>query len=161
MSRLVARYGDGERGDIVRGVDQVARTWHPDDGDLVEFCLAQYAPAGEERDALFARLESVMEQIDGHGLEIGRAARWGSDVDTGGPALPVDEPLAAYDPTAHVTEDLFASKVAFAALLNFPLTTLAERLRDGATYDRRTWAEVRLTHRVDTRIPGNLAAAAS
>ena len=56
---------------------------------------------------------------------------------------------------------MFGSKVAFAVLLNFPLTTLADRIRDGAGYDRRTWAEVRLTGWFDTRIPGALAAQAS
>src|SRR6185436_16609327 len=127
---------------------------------LVAFCVAQYVPAGPARDALFARFEATLEQLDGHNLEAGRTLRWNADVDTG-PMLPVDDLLAAYDPGAHFTEDLFASKIAFVALLDFPLTSLADRLRDGAGYDRRTWAEVRLTRRVDTRIPGNLAAAAS
>ena len=58
-------------------------------------------------------------------------------------------------------EDMFASKVAFAALLNFPLTTLAERIERRRELHRRQWAEVRLTGRFDTRVPGELAQAAS
>ncbi len=158
---ILARVPTAPHDDVDRGVEQVARLWRASDGDLAEFCAAQYAPPGAARDKLFARMQDVFEQIDGHVLELDRTLKWGSEVETGGPALPVDDPLAAYDPTAHVTEDLFASKVAFAALLNFPLTTLADRLHDGASYSRRQWAEVRLTRRVDHRIPGNLAAAAS
>ena len=87
-------------------------------------------------DALFARLEATFEQVDGLSNELGRALRWHADVDTG-PNLPVDELLAAVDPGAHLTDDLFTSKVAFVALLNFPLTTLDQRLRDAAGYSRQ------------------------
>jgi hypothetical protein len=157
---LLAKY-PARAADIERGVDQVAKLWRASDGDLVAFCTEQFAPDDAARDAMFARLEAMMEQIDGHVLEVDRAAKWGAEVETGKPPLPVDSVLATYELGAHVNEDLFTSKVAFAILLDFPLTTLAERLRDGASYDRRRWAEVRLTRRVDSRIPGNLAAAAS
>ena len=43
-------------------------------------------------------------------------------------------------------------------LLNFPLTRLADRIRDGAKYSRRMWAEVRLTGRFDLRVPGVISA---
>ena len=43
----------------------------------------------------------------------------------------VEPLLAAFDPGAHVTEDMFETKVAFAALLNFPLTKLADRMQFG------------------------------
>jgi hypothetical protein len=157
---LLEAHGEAERARIEQGVDQVAALWRAEDGDLAAFCREQYAATPAERDALFARLKGQLEQVDGQVVELGRALRWHVDVDTG-EMLPVDALLAAYDPGAHVTEDLFASKVAFAALLNFPLTTLDQRLRDGAGYSRRQWAEVRLTGRFDTRLPGEVAAAIS
>jgi len=147
--------------DIDRGVDQVAKLWRASDGNLAEFCTAQFAADPAARDALFTRLEQMFEQLDGHVLEADRSAKWGAEVENGKPPLAVDGLLAGYDLGAHVTEDLFQTKVAFAILLNFPLTTLAERIRDGAHYDRRTWAEVRLTRRVDSRVPGALSAAAN
>jgi hypothetical protein len=159
-AKLIAKYGDARRAEIERGVDQVASLWRASDGDLAAFCLEQLAPDAAARDALFARLEAAMEQIDGHFLELGRSMRWGSEVEDG-PMLPADKLLAAYDAGAHAVDDLFVSKVAFAALLNFPLTKLADRLRDGAGYSRRQWAEVRLTGRFDTRVPGALAMARS
>jgi hypothetical protein len=159
-TKLLAKYGEAHRARIERGVDQVATAWRADDGDVVAFCLDQFVAEPAAIDALFVRLETIMEQIDGHDLELGRSVRWGTEVEAG-PMLPVDTLLASYDAGAHVTEDLFTSKVAFAALLNFPLTRLADRLRDGASYSRRTWAEVRLTGRFSRRVPGELAQAAS
>lgn len=159
-AKLVAKYGEARRAEIERGVDQVASLWRAPDGDLAAFCLEHFAPDAAARDRLFARLEAALEQVDGHFLELGRSMRWGSEVEDG-PQLPVDKLLGAYDAGAHAIDDLFASRVAFAALLNFPLTRLADRVRDGAGYSRRMWAEVRLTGRFDTRIPGALAMARS
>jgi hypothetical protein len=157
---LLARHGESHRARIERGVDQVASLWRTDDGDLTELVVAQFVATPAEQDALFARLGAQLEQLDGLGVELGRAMRWHSEVDTG-PMLPVDPLFATLDPNAHMTSELFSSKVAFAALLNFPLTKLADRLRDAASYSRRQWAEIRLTRRFEARIPGDIAAAAS
>ena len=154
---LLKKYGEPERARIERGVAQVAALWRAEDGDLAAFASEHFVPAGKPLDALFDRLQKQVEQIDGHALELGRSLRWDLDVDTG-PQLPVDSLLGAFDPGAHVIEDLFVAKVAFAVLLNFPLTTLADRLRDGARYTRRQWAEARLTGRFKARIPGAIAA---
>ena len=157
---LIARHGDAHEPRIARGVDQVASLWRASDGDLTAFVTEQFVAEPAQLDALFTRLETQLEQIDGHVLELGRSLRWATEVESG-PILPVDPLLASFDPGAHVTEDLFTAKVAFTALLNFPLTTLADRIRDGASYSRRDWAERRLTGRYDTRIPGEITAAAT
>jgi hypothetical protein len=158
--KLIAKFGEQNRAAIERGVDQVASLWRTSDGDLAAFCLDQFLPDQKARDQLFERLQEMYEQTKGHFLELGRTARWNTEVDTG-PMAPVEPLLAAYDPSAHVIEDMFKSKVAFTALLNFPLTKLADRLKDGESYSRRQWAEVRLTGKYDTRIPGALLAARS
>lgn len=155
---LLELHGEVHRARIERGVAQVARLWRPADGDLVAFVTAQFAATPAEVDALFARLEQQLEQLDGLVLELSRSLRWHTDVDTG-PLLPIDPLLAALSPGAHLTEDLFATKIAFAALLNFPQPTLDERMRDGRGYSRRQWAEVRLTGRFDRRVPGEVLAA--
>ena len=159
-AKLVAKHGEAHRAAIERGVDQVGALWRASDGDLTAFCLEHFLIDQKARDALFERLQAIREQMNGHFLELGRSLRWATEVE-GVPLLPVDGLLAAYDPGAHATEDLFKAKVAFAALLNFPLTTLADRLKDGEKYNRRQWAEVRLTGAFDTRVPGALRAAAS
>lgn len=157
--KLVAKY-PAQKERIHSGVQHAASLWRTSDGDFAAFCLEQYIGVSAVRDAMFTRLEAIDEQIHGHDLEIGRAARWNNEVDTG-PMQPVDGLLAQYDPSTHIVDDLFASKVGFAVLLNFPLTTLAERIANGASYDRRQWAEVRLASQFEARIPGDLQLAAS
>jgi hypothetical protein len=156
---LVARHGAGEQARIERGLRQAAALWLPADGDAAAFeafTTAQFQPAGPALDALFGRLETVMEQLGGHGAEMGRTLRWWSDLDLG-PLTPIDPLLAAWDPSAHVTDDLFQSRIAFAALLNFPLTSLEERLGPGAGWSRRQWAEARLASRFALRIPASVS----
>jgi hypothetical protein len=154
-AKLVAKHGDAKRADIERGVDQVAQLWRESDGDFTAFCLEQYVPDQAGRDKLFERLQEINEQMRGHFLELGRTARWNTEVDTG-PMAPVEPLLASYDPSAHSIDDMFKSKVAFAALLNFPMVKLADLIKQSETFTRRQWAEVRLTRKFDTRIPSEL-----
>src|SRR5262245_38856531 len=156
----IAKHGDANKAAIEKGVDQVASLWRQADGDLGAFCVEQFAADAKARDALFERMQQFNEQQKGHFLEPGRTGRWTTEVDTG-PMAAVEPLLAAYDPGAHVIEDMFKSKVAFAALLNFPLTKLADRLKDGESWSRRQWAEARLTGKYDTRVPGSLLLARS
>ena len=86
------------------------------------------------------------------------STRWAAHLRRGldlaiGPELPIDARLGAWDPSSHVTDDLFSTRIAFVVLLNFPRSTLAERLRDGQQWSRRQWAETRLTGRVALRVP--------
>lgn len=145
---------------IRRGVAQIAALWTPADGDLPAFCQAQFVPAGPALDRLRVRMGEMLEQIDGHLYEVTRAAKWHADVDTGSQAA-VDELWSAFDVSAHVGEDLFASKLAFVALLNFPVRTLEQKAAPGVTLSRREWAEDKLTSRFMARIPGDLIAKAS
>lgn len=154
-SELVAKHGEAQRARIDRGVAQVAALWRADDGDLAAFVREQFISDPAQLDATFARLEAVFEQIDGHTHEVGREVRRATEVDVG-PMLAVDPLLATYDPFAHVTEDLFQAKVGFVVLLNFPLTTLAERIEHGPEYSRRNWADVRLAARFSRRVPAEV-----
>ena len=158
--KCVEKHGEVNRKAIERGVDQVAQLWRTSDGDLAAFCVEQFVVGKDERDVMFNRFQDVFEQVRGHNLEVTRLAKWGSEVEDRKPVAPVDNLLAAYDPQAQVVDSMFRTKVAFAVLLNFPLTTLSDRIRDAKSYDRRMWAEVRLASEFDTRIPGELTAAA-
>jgi len=160
---LAARYGAGQEARARRGLRQVAEFWRAGDGDRTvfeAFVRANFAGDAATLDTLFARFEALCEQLDGHMHEINRAFRQQLDLDAG-PVLPFDELFGAYDPSAHVTDDFFADKLALVVLLNFPLTTLDERVRDGAGWTRREWAEVRLAERFSKRVPAevNLALA--
>ncbi len=106
-------------------------------------------------DQVFERFETGLEQLDGHMLEIGREFRRRSDLDLG-PILPIDDIMAGYDPSAHINDDFFQNKLAFIVLLNFPLTTLQEKLENGEKWSRRQWAEVRLADRYSERVPADV-----
>jgi hypothetical protein len=155
---LVAKYGDQARARLQRGLAQAGSLWRAEDGDAAafeSFVRENFAGDQKTHDALFTRLEYLFEQLEGHLLEINREFRMQADVEKGD-ILPADEILAAYDPTAHVNDDFFKNKLAFVVLLNFPLTTLEERIGDGRNWSRRQWAEARLAQRFARRIPAQV-----
>jgi hypothetical protein len=146
-----------------RGLGQVADFWRAEDGDAAafeEFVMQNFATDQTNLDAMFNRYEHLIEKLGGHMADIGLEFRRQTELDLG-PILPFDELFAAYEPSAHITDDFFQNKIAFVVLLNFPLTTLRERLADGEQWTRRQWAEVRLAQRFSKRIPSevNLAIA--
>jgi len=51
---------------------------------------------------------------------------------------------AVTTPSAHFVDDSFRNRLAFAVLLNFPVTTLKDRLELGPGRTRRQWGEARL-----------------
>ena len=162
-SELAARYGESERPRIERGIKQAAQFWRKEDGDEAAFgevVRAQVASDSTARNALYSRLEFALESLDGHMNEITRDLRRQSDLDIG-EIYPFDEILAGYDPSAHVNDDLFGNRLAFAVLLNFPLTTLEQRLSEGEGWSRRQWAEARLAERFGKRVPADVNQAIS
>ena len=160
---LTTKYGEPQRPRIARGLKQVLDFWREQDGDSAafeEFVRTNFAGDQATLDTMFNRYQSLLEQIDGHMHEITREFRQQQDLDLG-PVLPFDDIFAGYDPSAHVLDDFFQNKLAFVVLLNFPLSTLDERLKEGEHWNRRQWAEARLADRFSKRIPAevNLAIA--
>jgi hypothetical protein len=160
-TELVAKYGEAQRVRLQRGMKQVADFWRPEDGDRAayeELIRTHFAGDQISLDALFDRLQFVLESIGGHMQEIGRDLRWQSDLDLG-PVMPFDEILAGYDPSAHINDDFFQNKMAFVVLLNFPVTTLEQRLTEGERWSRRQWAEAALGLYFSKRIPSDVSLA--
>ena len=156
---LLAKYGEGQRERLERGMKQVAQFWRSEDGDakaFEEFVRVNFAGDQATLDALFQRMEFAMESLEGHMVEINRDFRMQVDLDRG-PIYGFDETLAGYDPSAHTTDDFFGNKLAFIVLLNFPLTTLEQRLAEGEGWSRRQWAETRLAQRFSKRIPAEVS----
>lgn len=152
---LIAKYGDAQKARLERGIKQVASFWRDEDGDKTvfeEFIKENFAGDKETLDQLFNRFEKNLEQLDGHMHEINREFRNQSDLDVGA-IMSFDDMFAGYDPSAHVIDDFFKNKLAFTVLLNFPLTSLEQRLKEGENWSRREWAEARLAQRFSKRIP--------
>jgi len=162
-SELAAKYGEAQKPRLERGMNQVAQFWRAEDGGQDEFedlVRTHFAGDAQTLDQLFDRMQFVLESVFGHMTEIGRDLRWQADVDIG-TVYPFDEIFAGYDPSAHLNDDFFKNKVAFIVLLNFPLTTLEQRLTEGESWSRRQWAEAALALVYSKRIPSevNLAVA--
>jgi hypothetical protein len=162
-SELVRQYGESQRARLKRGLKQVSEFWRPADGDrpvFEEFVRKSFAGDQPSLDTMFGRFEYLMEQSIGHLSEISREMKQQTELDAG-PVLFYDEIFAGYDPLAHLTDDFFNNKLAFVVLLNFPLTTLNERLTEGDRWTRRQWAETRLAEYFSKRIPAEVNLAIS
>jgi hypothetical protein len=158
---LVTKYGDVQKPRISTGLHQVVEFWRPEDGDIAvfeDFVRANFAGDQASLDTLFDRFQRLLEQLDGHMHEVAREFRNQQDLDFG-PVRPYDEVFGGYDPGAHVLDDFFQNKLAFTVLLNFPLTTLEERINEGPKWTRRQWAETRLAQRFAKRIPADVSLA--
>lgn len=162
-TELVGRFGEAQRERIHRGIAQTAALWRREDGDgaaWAGFVRQHFAGSQEAQDVLFNRYQHNLEMIWGHSQEIRRELNAPSDLDTG-PIAPYDELFAAWDSSAHVLDDLFENKLAFIALLNFPLTSLDERQRLGDKWTRRQWAETFLAEYFRQRLPAEANQAVS
>ena len=157
-TELVAKYGEGQRARLQRGMKQVAQFWRAEDGDQAAFealVRTHFAGDPQTHDALFNRMQFVLESMFGHMQEISRDLQWQSDLDLG-TVYPFDELLAGYSPSAHFLDDAFENKLAFIVLLNFPITSLEERLTEGEKWTRRQWAEASLALTFSKRIPSSV-----
>lgn len=158
IERLAAKHA-GQEERIRRGVTQVAQRWWPQDGGaeaFAAFCEQSFLAGPAALAAAFRQIESLLEQIDGRIHEIRREVLTPIDVDTG-EISPLDRLFADFDLAPHIDDDLFKTKVAFFALLNFPVHTLQERLEQGDGWDRETWARSRMTERFALRLPAAVA----
>ncbi|HXC59502.1 MAG TPA: hypothetical protein VN645_09300 [Steroidobacteraceae bacterium] len=156
-AELVAKYGQAQQARLHRGIAQVAALWRGEDGNVdvfSGFVRDNFIADPKALDALFNRYQHNLEVVFGHSQEIHRELNTPSDLDTG-PIAPYDEVFAAWDTSAHVLDDMFENKLAFVALLNFPLTSLDERTRQGATWTRRQWADTFLAERFRQRLPAD------
>jgi hypothetical protein len=157
---LLAKY-PGQKARIDRGLAQVQALWRADDGDanaLRDFAMQHFVADDKDLDVTFHRLERALEAVDGHMLEIGRELRAPTELELPqlSPTTAVDDVLAGWDASAHVVDDWFANKLAFAVLLNFPQSTLADRIKAADKLSRRDWAVARLTGRFARRVPADV-----
>ena len=156
--QLIQKYGVSQKDRIEKGIAQVAEFWRESDGsrnEFEDFIRTNYAGDTDTHNQLFERFEYLLEQTDGHFNKLSLDYRRQADLELG-PILPVDEVFAGYDPSAHINDDFFQNKIAFVVLLNFPLTTLDERLSKSELWSRKDWAETRLAQRFAKRIPAEV-----
>ncbi len=156
VAGIVQKHGEAARARAERGVRQVTAYWRAKDGDaaaLKSLVDEAFVSDPQQLEALLKRFSAAFEQIDGHLLEVGRALRSWNELELG-PQMDVDQLFASLDVGAHLSEDLFSSKLAFVALLNFDQPDLQEMVANGPRWSRAQWAAARLTRRFALRPSG-------
>ena len=162
VRQIVAQHAAVDSAVVARGVAQAAALWTADDGsvdDFRAFALANVCPDDTARAALFAQLERIFERCsesaDMLTVELLKPTQL-TNVPEPGTA---DYIMGAYSPMAHFSDDMFANKLAFLTIINFPHYTLAEKDAPGTCRTRREWAYARMGDRFTTRVPATVAQA--
>lgn len=145
-----------------RGVKQAAALWTEEDGsaeDFKAFVEQYYARTQEERDALFESLSRMMEKLNERADMLTVELLKPTQLMNAGEPTEIDWIMSGYDARAHLMDDLFANKIAFITVLNFPFYSLEEKNTLGEHWTRREWAEARLGDVFTSRVPATVQAA--
>lgn len=144
---------------IEKGVSQVASAWQESDGtpeEFTQFCLANFEGDPAKHSLLFKTLSKNFEILFGYYNKIGVELKLPLHV-VGEDITPIDEVFGGLNPFSHFSEDMFANKVAFICLLNFPAYNLQEKNELGENWTREQWAYARMGEIFSARIPASLS----
>ena len=148
----------GENKQMNRGLIQAAALWTVEDGtveEFVEFCKSNYIVNDTARQVFFEKVSINMEILNGNFNKMHVDLKL--PVHKDGDALtPIDYLFGGYNASSHLVEDLYANKIAFAVVLNFPFYTLEEKTKLGAEWSRLEWAYARMGDLFTSRIPADL-----
>lgn len=142
-----------------KGLRQAAFLWRSEDGtedDFVSFVKENYIPDAEGRKKLYDKLARAFEILGGAYNQISIDLQKPTTL-AGPEPENVDYILSAYSPYSHMSDDMFANKLAFITVLNFPNYTLAEKNEAGKTWSRLEWAYARMGDQFTTRIPAEVS----
>jgi hypothetical protein len=141
-----------------RGVKHTASLWRAEDGtetDYKEFVINHYIGDPEKRRVIFRKISDYFESIYGFNNEITIHLKKNLDEATG-EIDEIDRMFGNYAADAHLLEDLYSNKIAFAIALNFPYYALAEKENYGPSWNREEWAMARLGDIFVSRVPAEL-----
>jgi hypothetical protein len=146
-----------------RGVRQAAALWREIDGsqdDFIAFCLENYCMNEPSREILFNKLSVACENIFGTANQLSVALKKPVHLQ-GDDLTQIDLIMGNYGPSSHFMEDMYANKVAFICVLNFPNFSLEEKDTLGHEWSRKQWAYARMgdlfTHRTPSRLNQEMA----
>lgn len=155
---LTAKHGSSMQFRIERGVRQAAALWRETDGTAAEFeqfIVENFIADDEKLFELYTRLERNFEVLRGYFHRMDVALK--EPLQLVGPDIqPIDMMFGSYDPSAHLTEDFFANKIAFITALNFPFYSLKEKTENGVSWSRREWAYARMGDIYTSRVPAEI-----
>lgn len=141
---------------LSRGAQQVAALWTAEDGtqqEMVQFIQDHECKTDSERLALFESLsrifETMFQSADLLTVDLLKPTQL---MNASTPETP-DWIMSGYSPLAHFSDDMFANKLAFITILNFPHYSLEEKNTLGREWSRQEWAFARMGDIFTTRVP--------
>ncbi|MBR0064912.1 MAG: hypothetical protein IJQ06_04870 [Paludibacteraceae bacterium] len=144
-----------------RGVEQARALWTEQDGSQAEFeqlVAEYYCETDSARQVLFESLSRVLENMyqsaDMLTVELLRPTQL---TNASEPQTP-DWIMSGYSPLAHFSDDMFANKLAFITIINFPHYTLEEKNTLCRHWTRQEWAYARMGDVFTTRVPASVNA---
>lgn len=140
---------------IERSIPQAAALWQTADGteeEFTQFCIEQFVANEEDLANLANTLQRNFEILWGNYNKMSVDMKLPLHV-VGPDITPLDEIFGSFDPYAHLTDDLFANKVAFITIINFPFYSLEEKNQMGGEWNKQQWAYARLGDVFTARIP--------
>ncbi len=146
---------------LEKGVRHSASLWRREDGtpsDFIRFVSENYIADPARRTVVFHKISNYMESLNGNFNEITLDLRKILD-ESAGEIDEVDRMFGTYSVGSHVSDDLYADKIAFLIALNFPYFTLAEKEELGPKWTREEWAMARLGDMFVSRVPATLTQA--
>jgi len=143
---------------LENGVRQAAALWRSEDGseeDFVAFVKENYASTDEDKVKLFEHLSRSFELIYGAANQLNVDLQKPT-VLTGYDPIAVDDIFGAYSTYAHISDDMFANKIAFITILNFPHYSLTQKNELGQSWSRLDWAFARMGDMFTDRLPADV-----
>ena len=142
-----------------RGIAQAAVLWTEQDGTQEEFDRLvedYFCKTDSERLVLFESLSRIFENVyqsaDMLTVELLRPTQLTNAAEPQAP----DWIMSGYSPLAHFSDDMFANKLAFITIMNFPHYTLEEKNELGKKWTRQEWAYARMGDIFTTRVPAEV-----
>jgi hypothetical protein len=156
-------YTDEQAFRIEKGVKQVAALWQEKDGDIATFetfCIDNFVADSAGLLVAYSKLERNFEILYGYYNTMNVKLMEPLHLDMGEIHF-VDNVMGSYSPSSHVTEDLFANKLAFYVALNFPSYSLKEKSENADKWSRLDWAYARMGDAFISRVPAELLQSAA
>jgi len=158
IEALQSQYPDLNVERARKGVEQAAALWYTTDGstaDFLDFCVNNYINDDARRYQFFNSISDKFEILFGH-LHIISVLLKEPVHMVGDELQPIDYAMAAYEVSSHFNDDMFATKIAFNVIINFPSYSLAEKTALGKNWTRAEWAYARLGDLFTSRVPANI-----
>lgn len=159
IKKMVEKFGENYKSQIIVGVNQVNKLWVEKDGsmaDMEKFCIENFIINESEKEICFNKITYNFEQMSGLLVEMNRTMTWGMEIDDG-PISSIDPLFSKFSLSPFVGSTLFDTQIAFWVLLNYRIYSTEECLEQGFDWSSKKWAEVRLAQRFQSRIPSSVA----